>query len=163
VTSCPYQLAEVDKEQLLNYWKNVAASHMSINRCFISWKKLTLVTSNCSAAHALVADLWYWVRHHHHVPSWITYKKRIVNLSSISSSLCTRFQYVLTPLSESSHSSFCPWSAMNYISMEKYVRISFLTHMVLVCVCARAHVCVCEGKHEVALLYNWLAMFRLSI
>jgi hypothetical protein len=29
----------------------------------------------------------------------------------------------------------------------------FLTHMVI----------VCEGKHEVALHYNWLAMFRLSI
>jgi hypothetical protein len=63
------------------------------------------------------------------------------------------FQYIRIPLPEDGQSSFCALSSSNYISIENYVGNCFLTH----------GSCLRVGKNDVALLYDWLAIFRLYI
>jgi hypothetical protein len=84
------------------------------------------------------------------------YKKPILNFSAISSLLCRRF-FRLSILELYSQK----WSECIllfifkefYFSWELYGKLFSDSH----------DSCVCVGKREVTLLYNWFAVFRLSI
>jgi hypothetical protein len=147
-----------------NTWISMPTSHMRIVKMFHKLKKVTLMTSSCSAETT------------YHVFICSCMKPLVSSTSTITlSSSCRDYvqetyselqrhlfhalqtflssQYIRILLSENGQSSFCSLSTRNYISVENYVRNCVVTHMVLVYV----------GRHEVALLYNWLAVFRLLI
>jgi hypothetical protein len=109
-------------------------------------EKVTLVTCSCSAAtdttlnlHALVVYIKGW--------TWTLSLPYLVNISFFIS-VCKNF-------------AFIKWSEFILLptSIFKYLHFNWELHEKLF---SDTHSsCLCVDKNEVALLYNWLQMFRL--
>jgi hypothetical protein len=146
-----------------NYWITgricLATIHLNIIRWSITCRKWHRQQVIALQPHAFVSKFWYWAVYQYHLcfhlQSVIMYKKPILSLSTISSPHGQHVAFISATrisLSEGGQSSPCALFWKDYIEIDNCMGNCFLTH----------GCCMFIGKSEVAVLYKWLEMFRLS-